>query len=325
MMQILFIIVSVLMVVLFLGVLFKQTYLLNINVFLIHIILGFIIILYHLVDRSIPYELIGVSLIGVVLLQLKHRDILNNQDGRSFLKRLYHMVYIMVLLTISGLYIAYGPIIINVAGLWMSAITFTMLFSFISFCIWCSGFIHQRNAFDFDLLLILGAGIFSERVTPLLARRLDIAVALYEENPELHLLVSGGQGPDEPISEARAMQHYLIEQGVPSSHITREPNSVSTHENLKFSHRIIQRQYQTKSNILCITSQFHILRALRYAQMENVSMEGIGSHTPYHFLEISLLRDFLALMYEYKLLLTIYFGLLFAVSIYSLLIVPFLL
>ncbi|MGJ5712957.1 YdcF family protein [Staphylococcus auricularis] len=312
--QILFIMISVLVVVLFIGALFKQTYLLNINVFMIHILLGFIIILYHIFDRSIPYELIAVSLIGVVLLQLKHRDILSDHQGRLFLKRLYHMVYIMVLLTISGLYVAYGPMIIDVLGLWMSAITFTMLFSFISFCIWCSGFLHQRNAFDFDLLLILGAGIFSERVTPLLARRLDIAVALYDKTPELQLLVSGGQGPDEPISEARAMQHYLIEHGFPSSQITREPNSVSTHENLKFSHRIIQRQYQDKPNIL---------RALRYAQMERVSMAGIGSQTPYHFLEISLLRDFLALMYEYKLLLTIYFGLLFAGSIFNLLIVPY--
>ena len=68
-----------------------------------------------------------------------------------------------------------------------------------------------------------------------------------------------------------------------------------------------------------MTSQFHILRALRLAQKLNINIIGLGSSTPYHFLDKALLRDFLALMYQYKLLLTLYLVGLFIVSIWILL------
>ena len=81
----------------------------------------------------------------------------------------------------------------------------------------------------------------------------------------------------------------------------------------------INTSFENVPNILCVTSQFHILRALRLAQKLNINIIGLGSSTPYHFLDKALLRDFLALMYQYKLLLTLYLVGLFIVSIWILL------
>ena len=50
---------------------------------------------------------------------------------------------------------------------------------------------------------------------------------------------------------------------------------------------------------------------MKFAHTNQMKVDGIGSHTPYHFFDVALVRDFLALMYQYKLLLTIYFAVLF--------------
>ena len=131
-------------------------------------------------------------------------------------------------------------------------------------------------------------------------------------------MVSGGQGPDEPISEALAMKNYLIKCGVSSSSILMESQSSSTYENfyilnLSLIHRL------KMSLVFYVTSQFHILRALRFAQKLNINIIGLGSSTPYHFLDKALLRDFLALIYQYKLLLTLYLVGVFIASIWILL------
>ena len=59
-------------------------------------------------------------------------------------------------------------------------------------------------------------------------------------------------------------------------------------------------------------SQFHILRGMKFAHTVDGTFR--KSH-PYHFFDVALVRDFLALMYQYKLLLTIYFAVLFFASL----------
>ena len=63
-------------------------------------------------------------------------------------------------------------------------------------------------------VVVLGAGLRGEQVSGLLARRLDAALDYYRENPDVLLVVSGGQGPDEAIPEAEAMARYLAARGV---------------------------------------------------------------------------------------------------------------
>ena len=53
------------------------------------------------------------------------------------------------------------------------------------------------------------------------------------------MITSGGQGSDEPMSEARAMADYLIGAGVPEGAILLEDKSTTTLENLTFSRRIM--------------------------------------------------------------------------------------
>ena len=84
--------------------------------------------------------------------------------------------------------------------------------------------------------MVLGDGIFSEEVTTLLAARLDKALSVYHsQRTKPIIIVSGGQGPDEPISEALAMKRYLIAHNVPENHIFMENQSTNTRTNFLYS------------------------------------------------------------------------------------------
>lgn len=157
-------------------------------------------------------------------------------------------------------------------------------------------FKQTRSVYQNPTILILGAGIFTERVTPLLKSRLDAAMTLIPRGSfQFKFIVSGGQGPDEPIPEALAMQRYLIQHGISPKHIVLEDASTNTQENILFS-----KAYLDASNIkklVIVTSDFHIMRALRIAQREGIQATGLGAPTPR--LGISLLHDYSGLLFKY--------------------------
>lgn len=127
-----------------------------------------------------------------------------------------------------------------------------------------------------DAVIVLGAGLRGEKLSLILRNRLDAAVEYYNENPEVVIVVSGGQGPDEDIPEAEAMERYLYEQGIPLNKIIKEDKSTSTEENFKFSKELLENRFDEDYTVGFITDDFHIYRAGKTA--ERVGFEGI-THT----------------------------------------------
>ena len=87
--------------------------------------------------------------------------------------------------------------------------------------LFAASFAHPATGNE-KAVVVLGAGLRGEQVSGLLARRLDAALAYYRQNPDVLLVVSGGQGPDEAIPEAEAMARYLQAHGVPGENILKE-------------------------------------------------------------------------------------------------------
>lgn len=310
-------ILTLLIIMIVLSLLINQYVTLSVTGFISTIILGFLNLIFHLITYSIPYELIVLMLILISFCLFKHHAILFNPRGRQFIKQMGLSVMRLTLFISACFYISLSPLlIINGIALWLCLIGFTTLFAFLCYLIWSSVFGSRHFNQSVDLIIVLGAGIFTEEVTPMLKERLNRALEIYhhsEHKPQL--LVSGGQGPDEPIPESIAMQRYLIKQGVPNDNILLEQQSTNTHTNFVYSKDIIHDYFVNMPKMVCVTSQFHILRALKLAQNLDIPTYGVGSHTPYHFFHIALIRDFLGVMYQYRLLLTIYFALTFWISI----------
>lgn len=114
-----------------------------------------------------------------------------------------------------------------------------------------------------DVMVILGAQVKPWGPSVLLQDRLDTALDYWREHPELPIVVSGGQGSDEPISEAQCMYDYLTEQGVPGEQIWREAHSRNTFQNFKETARLLEERGMEpeETRILVVSNGFHLTRA----------------------------------------------------------------
>ena len=110
-----------------------------------------------------------------------------------------------------------------------------------------------------EIMVILGCQVKESGPSQSLQDRLDEALDYLVDYPDLTIIVSGGQGADEPTTEAFAMAEYLIEQDIPSEHILLEDNSHSTYENLIYS-KALMEEHELEGDILVVSNGFHLSR-----------------------------------------------------------------
>ncbi|MCL1853277.1 MAG: YdcF family protein [Peptococcaceae bacterium] len=152
---------------------------------------------------------------------------------------------------------------------------------------------HNVN-YDEDALIVLGAGIRGEEVSRMLSRRLDDAVKYYNLNPQVVIVVCGGQGFQEDIPEALAMERYLVARGVPPASIVQEDASTSTLENLTFAKALLRERFPQGFSGALITNDYHVFRAVRLAQSVEMPCRHIGSYTEWYGVPNNYLRELLA-------------------------------
>ncbi len=159
---------------------------------------------------------------------------------------------------------------------------------------------------DKDFLIILGCGIRKDGTpTPLLKGRVDRALAFYrkqkeETGKELIFVPSGGQGPNEVISESLSMKNYLMEQGIPESQIIMEDKSTSTFENMKFSKEKIW-EVNPKGKVAFATTNYHVFRGGLYGRRVKMKAQGMGAPTKWYFWPNASVREFVGLLTEHRL------------------------
>lgn len=127
---------------------------------------------------------------------------------------------------------------------------------------------NDNVRYDEDAVIVLGAGVSGDKVTLPLKQRLDIAVKYHSRNPAALIVVSGGQGFQETVTEASAMEKYLIANGVDKNCILKEEKAASTNENMRFSKVILDRRLGEDYAIAVITNNFHIYRGTAIAKEE---------------------------------------------------------
>ncbi len=150
-----------------------------------------------------------------------------------------------------------------------------------------------------DIIIVLGAGIIGEKVTPLLKARLDKAIKLKRKSLGTKLIVSGGQGSDEAISEAEAMRRYLVEQGIRNEEIIMEDKSTNTEENLVFSMKIMDT-YKQHALATIVSNHFHILRAAFLSKKVKMNATVTGGSSKSYFYPNAYIREYLAIIYMFK-------------------------
>lgn len=175
-------------------------------------------------------------------------------------------------------------------------------------------------------IVVLGAGLRGDAPSPLLAQRLQCAVAVAQQVRHdwvpragaVPLVCSGGQGPDEPCTEASAMARYvrryaraegLFEQGVGETRqqvfVVEEAQSTNSRENLVFSARVVEglreAGFGTLDELIVVTSDFHAFRVKRTAArvLPGMRVTVVGSPTPASIWPASVVREYVSILLDF--------------------------
>ncbi len=167
------------------------------------------------------------------------------------------------------------------------------------------GFITKRWGKSGQSTVVLGSGLIGDRVPPLLARRVDLGVQRFELSwpvwSDPALVMSGGQGSDEVVSEGEAMMLYAetthpILATMPTGGARFiEDQSVNTRQNLQFSQQILLESGRSGPWTV-VTSNFHAFRAANLMSRMGIAGNAVGAKTRSYFWASAKLREFLAML-----------------------------
>lgn len=166
------------------------------------------------------------------------------------------------------------------------------------------GWVVKRWARPVDVVVVLGAGLRGEDVTPLLAGRLHRGREVLERSRargrDTHVICSGGQGPDEVVPEAVAMADHLAREGVHRAWIWLEDRSTSTEENLAFSREVARRHGVDDCRFAVVTSDFHVFRAALLMRKVGLAGYATGARTARYFWPSAILREYAAVLRDHR-------------------------
>ena len=122
-----------------------------------------------------------------------------------------------------------------------------------------------------DCILVLGAGIWGDKPSPMLEDRLLQGIALYNNQTSSKIIMSGDHGKEE-YDEVNVMKDFAIEKGVKSEDIFMDHAGFSTYDGVYRAKEIFKAQ-----KIIIVTQKYHLHRALYVAEKLGIEAYGVAS------------------------------------------------
>lgn len=156
----------------------------------------------------------------------------------------------------------------------------------------------SSKGYDTDsTLVVLGCRVKEEGPGIMLSERINSAYEYLSRHPEAKCILSGGQGHDEPISEAESMYNHLVEKGIDPDRLYKEDKSTSTRENIAFSLALIQEKGLSE-DITLITNEFHLYRAVKLSERMGINCGVYPAKTRMFLLPTYYVRELLCIFKE---------------------------
>ena len=116
-------------------------------------------------------------------------------------------------------------------------------------------------------MVVLGAKVNPDGPSVSLWDRICAAYTYLDEHPDVIAVLSGGQGSDEPITEAECMYRELVGLGIDPKRLWIEDEATSTWENMNFSLDLIEEKTGLRPTKLgVLSSEYHLFRASLFAK-----------------------------------------------------------
>ena len=168
---------------------------------------------------------------------------------------------------------------------------------FVSVCCLLVGAAQTQPDPGAQAVVVLGAGLKDGKPSGTLARRLDRALEYLQQNPSCLVVVTGGVGQGQSVSEAQAMETYLLERGLEQERILKEESSTSTLENLQNAKAILETEAGLSPGqyrVVVVSTDFHIYRALKVAGRAGLDAQGLASRSSWYLAPNFYLREYVA-------------------------------
>lgn len=224
-------------------------------------------------------------------------------------RKIFNRKYLILMIGIMVVFSAIIPNVIdNKITIFIKYIAIYFSITFIIFCI--SSIIVNLNIKKktYNAIIVLGGYLVNgNQLTRALTKRLNLAIKLYNNQKEKpKIIVSGGKIREETISEAEAMEKYLVSKNIPIQDIIKENKSKNTLENFKFSKQKLVG-LNISENIAFVSNDFHILRSKIYSSKCKIKAKGVGAKTLWYYFPEAFINEYLALVLLYKNILILYF------------------
>ena len=146
------------------------------------------------------------------------------------------------------------------------------------------------SALPADAVVVLGAGVNGTQPSLSLYTRLTAALDYLEENPDVPVVLTGGLGYGEEITEARCMYDWLTARGVDPARLIMEEQAGNTAENFAFSKELLEEQGidPAENLVAVVTNDFHIARSRLIAARQGYGHAfGVPAKLPWRHLEVN--------------------------------------
>lgn len=142
----------------------------------------------------------------------------------------------------------------------------------------------DNSAVPVDAVIVLGAGVNGETPSAALQSRIDAAAAYLEKHPDVPVVLSGGKGGGETISEAEAMRRAL--EGRVENPLLLEEGSTNTARNFLYSKNRLREEGLDPENmtIAVVTNDFHCFRAHMIARRLGLHIVDVPAELPWWWL-----------------------------------------
>lgn len=131
---------------------------------------------------------------------------------------------------------------------------------------------EAKNIQNIDCILVLGAGIWDDKPSPMLEDRLLEGIRLYNEGVSNKLLMSGDHG-QHGYDEVSVMKNYALEKGISSTDVFMDHAGFSTYESVYRAKEIFEAK-----KVLIVTQEYHLYRALYIAKKLGLEAYGVASN-----------------------------------------------
>lgn len=126
---------------------------------------------------------------------------------------------------------------------------------------------------DVDCILVLGASVYGDSPSPMLADRVQRGVDVYKAGGGTTKLLMSGDHGGEYYDEVNVMKKYAKDEGVPSEDIFMDHAGFSSYDSIYRAKEIFQA-----NKVVIVTQKYHLYRSIYIAKKLGMEAYGVASN-----------------------------------------------